>query len=502
MKILSVDQIRAADQYTIANEPISSIDLMERAAGKCADWMQENLLLEGKTIRIFCGVGNNGGDGLVLARLLESQCSVSVTVINFSDKSSEDFNTNLKRLDDFNIEVNNIYDHDEIPSSWTEDYLIDAVFGSGLNRKLEGWLKDLTKSLNTSDGLRISIDMPTGLFTDNNIENDFQSVVEADICLSFQNPKMAFVLPESGSFCGEWEIIDIGLDQSFIKNAECKYFTSDRSSLIPLLKGREKFGHKGNYGHALIIAGSKGKMGASVMASRACLKSGVGLLTTFTPECGNEIVQTGVPEAMTKISSGNDFITDIPNVLEEYNAIGIGPGIGIENATAKALKDLFDKINMPVVIDADALNIISENNSLLEQIPENSILTPHPGEFRRLVGDWSNDHERLEKQIEFSKKHNLILVLKGAHTSISLPEGTVYFNTSGNPGMATAGSGDVLLGVITGLLGRGYDPITATKLGVYLHGLAGDLAVVEHTEESLVAGDIINYISDAFNIIY
>ena len=292
------------------------------------------------------------------------------------------------------------------------------------------------------------------------------------------------------------------MDKKFLTEVKSDFHAIDNILLSPILKEREKFGHKGSYGHALIIAGSKGKMGASVLASRACLRSGIGLLTNLCPSSGYEIMQNSIPEAMTLVSDGEDFITDLPNDMSAFNVVGIGPGLGQDSFASTLIKNLCNSFKSPIAIDADALNVLALNPELLSQIPSGSILTPHPGEFKRLVGSWKDDHEKLEKQLEFSSKYDVILILKGAHTSISEPGGQVYFNTTGNPGMATAGSGDVLLGIITGLLGRGYSSIESAQLGVYLHGLAGDFAASQFGEESMTAGDITLHLPDAFQLMY
>ncbi|HAW51618.1 MAG TPA: bifunctional ADP-dependent NAD(P)H-hydrate dehydratase/NAD(P)H-hydrate epimerase [Flavobacteriales bacterium] len=503
MKILSVADIRNADQFTIEHEPIKSIDLMERAAGKCVDWMRSNLELNEQRIIVFAGIGNNGGDGLVIARkLAEEGIRVLVCILRFSDKASADFRTNFDRLKKLDLEIVEVSDGNFDLAITSEDIIVDAVFGSGLNKEVKGWLKSVFEVINEAPCLTISIDIPSGLFADDNRDNSLESVIKADVTLTFQNPKLAFVLESSGGFCGDWSVLDIGLNEEYISGLQGNFHAIDASFVEPILTEREKFAHKGSYGHALIVAGSKGKMGASVLATRACLRSGIGLLTTLSPSCGYEIVQQSVPEAMVIVSKGKDFIRDLPLDMSPFNVVGIGPGLGQDSSALALLKELFNIVRSPMVIDADALNVMSVFPNLLGLVPAGSVLTPHPGEFRRLAGSWKDDLEKLEKQRDFSSKHKVIVVLKGAHTSISEPGGQVYFNTTGNPGMATAGSGDALLGIITGLLGRGYNSLEAAQLGVYLHGLAGDFAAGLLGEESLIAGDIISHLPDAFQLIY
>jgi NAD(P)H-hydrate epimerase len=267
------------------------------------------------------------------------------------------------------------------------------------------------------------------------------------------------------------------------------------NAIAKIVKTREKHSHKGTYGHSLIIAGSYGKIGAAVLASQACLRAGAGLLTTYIPKCGYEIVQISIPEAMCLTDENEHYISKLPDTTL-YSSIGIGPGIGknpvTKTVTKTVIKQLFTSIKKPIVIDADALNILSENNKLLEILPKNSILTPHRKEFERLVGKCKTLTECFEKQKQFAKKHTCIVVLKEANTCICNQEGKLFFNTSGNPGMATAGSGDVLTGIITGLLAQNYQPLEAALIGVYFHGKAGNEALQFKSESSLIASDIID----------
>ena len=381
------------------------------------------------------------------------------------------------------------------------DLVIDAIFGTGLNKAVSGWLREAINKINALPLVRISIDMPSGLFSEFNEGNDLGAVINADFTLTFQLPKLSFMLSQSGNYCGDWYVIDIGLDKSFISRQSTAFNVIDGDEIWLDLKDREKFQHKGDFGHALIAAGSKGKMGAAVLASRACLRSGAGLVTALVPECGYDIIQTAVPEAMCITGHGDNELNGVPD-LETFTVIGAGPGLGTTNSATAFLRELISCRRDALVLDADALNIIGGDRDLLEQIPEYSILTPHPGEFKRLVGNWTGDKDRLEKQIDFSKKNKVIVVLKGAHTSVSTPTGQVWFNPTGNPGMATAGSGDVLLGMITGLLARGYEPAAAACIGVYLHGLAGDFAAIKYGQESMTALNIADEISSAFLSMY
>ncbi len=494
MNILSATQIREADAFTIKNEPISSVDLMERAATKCFSWLEKKYHKDDSFV-IFCGVGNNGGDGLVIARLLKKAgYQVDVFVVEFSKKYSADFQVNLDRLKELALVPVFLTEANHSFSIKEKSIVIDAIFGSGLARPVVGFIAQIISQINNNE--IVAIDIPSGLYGDDNRANDGEKV-KAKYTLTFQVPKLATMFPSNFDYVGEWMVLDIGLNNEFIAQQDTKYYALSDEDASLMLQKRPKYAHKGSYGHALLVAGSKGKMGAAVLASRACLKTGVGLLTTHVPKIGLPILQTVVPEAMGSESEGEEFITDLPK-LSKYNVIGVGPGIGLEKQTQNILKLLIQNAKTPLVLDADALNILSENKTWLSFLPSDSILTPHPKEFERLVGKWTSDEERLELQQNFSLKHNVYLVLKGANTSITTPLGNTFFNTTGNPGMATGGSGDVLTGIITSLLAQGYHPQEAAVLGVYLHGLAGDVAKENNTEYAMIASDIIESLPLAF----
>lgn len=488
MKILTVDQIRKLDETTITNEPISSIDLMERAA-QTFSWWFCNQFQNKQPVAIFCGKGNNGGDGLAIARILSQKTfSVQVFIADHSSNASEDFSKNLERLK-HHLSPQFITDLEDIPALRKGTICIDALLGSGLSRSTEGILADIINHINRSGNMIISVDIASGLFANrSNDKNDV--IIEPQFTISFQLPKLAFMLPQNAKYVGEWRWLDIGLDQDFIAKTETKNYYTDADAIEGIIKSRDKYSHKGTFGHALIIAGSYGKMGAAVLSGKACLRSGVGLLTMHIPERGYQIVQISVPEAMATIDNDRNCNTEFPD-LSPYSAIGIGPGLGQDSKTVSMCSDLLKSANIPLVIDADALNILSQNPDLLTYIPAKSILTPHPKEFQRLVGESSNEYERLEKGRAFAKKYQVIICLKGANTAVILPNGDVHFNSTGNPGMATGGTGDVLTGIITGLLAQGYEPEKAAILGTYEHGLAGDRAASKKGQSALIASDVI-----------
>ena len=499
MRILKSSQIREVDSYTIKNEPIQSIDLMERAAVTITRWIVQSIP-KNNSIKVFIGPGNNGGDGLAIARqLFDNNFKVQVYLLRITDNISKDSEINLNRLkENKKISVIEIESSSDFPEIDINEIIIDGLFGSGLTRKLDGLAKEIVQHINKSKAKIISIDIPSGLFGENNEGNDKDSIIKAKHTLSFQMPKLSFLFSDNEEFVGNWEILPIGLNQKFIDSVDSDYYLTTSDLVKKLIIDRKKFSHKGTYGHVLMVSGSYGKMGAAILASKACLRTGSGLLTVHIPKIAYSIMQTALPEAMVSIDWSDIIISNIPNT-ENYTAIGVGPGIGTKQNTKKALIDLFEKVKTPMVIDADGLNILSENKELISKIPKNSILTPHPKEFERLVGTFSDDYTRMEQQIEFAVNNQLYIVLKGAHTSIACPDGKVYFNNTGNPGMATAGSGDVLTGMILSLLGQGYNSKDAAIFAVYLHGLAGDIAAQKLSEEALIASDIIENIGNAYN---
>ena len=501
MKILSAQQIRDADQYTIEKEPIKSIDLMERASRAFVNWFEAKLSKSGRVF-VFCGTGNNGGDGLAIARMLiVKKWNVIPITIKKSSKRSQDFMLNYLKL----AEVRNI-PNIELESDLNfevseNDYIIDAVFGSGLNKPVKGIQSKVIEFINSQSATTISVDTPSGLYIDSNaLKEDIGPIINADYTISFQLPKLSFFFEKHQQFVGDFSVVNIGLHQDFIDDVETKFEYIEFSLIKSILKTRLKFSHKGTYGRSLIISGSWGKIGASVLCSKACLRSGAGLVTVHIPSCGYQILQASVPEAMVSTDIHDRFLTTLPDI-KNFDAIGVGPGIDIHMDTYEVISQLLSRFQKPIVFDADAINIISNERSFLKMLPEGSILTPHPGEFRRLVGDWKDELSKLDLQLAMSQEYKVYIVLKGAHTSISTPNGKLYFNSTGNPGMATAGSGDVLTGVITSLLGQGYSPKEASILGVYVHGLAGDISARNLGEDGLIAGDIINNLPKAFQSI-
>ena len=501
MKILSPHQIKAVDAYTIENEPITSIDLMDRAAVASVYWINENFSTHRKIV-IFSGQGNNGGDGLAIAYFLQRmRYDVSVYMLTEDHQLSPDARDKYQRLTVCRPEV---LTETNMPELLPSTIVVDALFGIGLSRPLDGLAAKTVMHINNSNCTVVSVDMPSGLFCEDNRENDPEKIIHARYTLTFQQPKLSLFFAENAGYTGQWETLNIGLSPDAIDIQDSKYFAIQKKDIAGYVPPRKKFSHKGDYGHACLIAGSRGKMGACVLAAKACLRTGVGLLTTHIPYGENVIMQTSVPEAMVSLDENFELLTGIPD-LSVYSAIGIGPGIGKEEKTQLALYQMLQKMNDRtgffsgrLVLDADALNILSENPDWLNLLPPNSILTPHPKEFDRMAGDSQNAYQRHLKQIEMANKYSVFIVLKGAHTSIATPNGNCYFNTTGNPGMATAGSGDVLSGIIVSLLAQRWAPHHAACAGVWLHGAAGDKAALKSGQQALIASDIIKNIGKAF----
>lgn len=496
MKIFSAAQIRKWDQYTIQEEPISSYDLMERASTKFVEWFMTKYPNTDRQIYLFCGSGNNGGDGFAVARLLhESFYPVKVFQCKIG-KPSEDCEQNYQRLNSLAaVDIQSVHYDSPLPDLSKANLIIDALFGSGLNRPIQGYWAKLVQHINTARIETIALDMPSGLFSDRSSVT--QVTIKARYTLSFERPKLAFFFPENYSSVGEWTSVSIGLHPIYAEDTLSSYHLITEEMVKNKLQKRNKFAHKGTYGHALLVVGSYGKIGAAVLAAKACLKTGVGLLTINAPKCGYNILQSQVPEAMVLADPEKEIWSSIPE-LDNYQTIGVGCGIGQAEASAKALMQLLKEAKNPIVLDADALNILGKNPTCINDIPKNSILTPHPKEFQRLFGHSKNDFDRLDLLSSKAKEHELIILLKGAHTIVALPNGNCYFNNTGNPGMATGGSGDALTGMITSLLSQGYSPADATILGVYLHGKAGDFTADEIGENALLPSDLINNIWKVF----
>ncbi|MCI6337330.1 MAG: NAD(P)H-hydrate dehydratase [Prevotella sp.] len=499
MKIFTSAQIHELDKYTIDHEPIKSIDLMERAAIQLTDSIVAEWDKDMKVV-VFAGPGNNGGDALAVARMLAVRgYNVSTWLFNTSGRLSDDCKKNRDRLKDVKQVASFVVVTDEFdpPTLDAQTLVVDGLFGSGLNKPLTGGFASLVKYVNTSPAKVVSIDIPSGLMTESNEYNVKSNIMKADVTLTLQQPKLSFLFPENQQFIGHVEVLDIGISQEGIDKTDAQFYILEKSDITPCLKRRDPFAHKGSMGHALLVAGSRGMAGAAMLAAKACLRTGVGKVTVHTPACNTLPLQIGVPEVVLDVDSDTNVVSEAVDT-DCFKAMGIGPGLGTNENTAIAVIGQMRRAQCPIVVDADALNILAAHKAWLQQIPVGAILTPHIGEFDRLEGVSTDSYERLSKAMLLAERQHAYIVLKGHYTAIITPGGRVLFSPTGNPGMATAGSGDVLTGIITALLARGYTQGEACAIGTYLHGLAGDIAARSLGEESLIASDIINSLPMAF----
>lgn len=501
MKIFTATQIRELDRFTIEHEPIKSVDLMERAA-RALTWTISETWSNEVPFIVFAGPGNNGGDALAVARMLaEKGYKLSVYLFNISNKLSEDCAINRQRIVDGNRikSFTEVKDEFDPPRLEKGTVIIDGLFGSGLNKPLAGGFASLVRYINKSQAEVVSIDMPSGLMAEDNTYNIGTNIIQADLTLTLQHKKLAFLFAENQQFIGKLKVLDIRLSKEGEEILWTRYSIAEENDIRKLLLKRNEFAHKGEMGHALLLAGCHGMAGAAILAARACLRAGAGKVTVRTARRNNDIMQISVPEAIVSADKEDHHISEaLP--MEDYDAVGIGPGIGTNEHTAIAIITQIRRSQVPIVLDADALNILASHRAWLQQLPPGVIMTPHPKEMERMAGNrFSNSYERLCKAQDMAEQLKAYILLKGKYTALCTPDGNIIFNSTGNAGMATAGSGDVLTGIITGLLARGYQKGDACLLGMYLHGLAGDLAARELGEESLVASDIIAFLPKAFN---
>lgn len=496
MKIFSSSQIKACDAFTIQKEGITSAALMERAADACYQWISTHYAID-KPLLVVCGMGNNGGDGLALTRiLLQNGFSAKAVILKSGAQFSADASHHLALLHHLAPDNIRILEEGMFVTELADDILIvDALFGTGLNRPLEGWPAAFVKELNELPNEKIAIDIPSGLPADS-LPEPGTAVIHAAHTLSFQFYKRSFLHQESARHTGRLHLLDIGLSEQFTEATHSQYQAIDFEAALKIYRPRNPSAHKGTYGKAVLIGGSYGKMGAIALSTEAALRSGAGLVFTHAPECGYNILQTLHPEAM--FVPGGKKITEHITVDLEQASIGIGPGLGKAAETANALIYFIDECKKSLVLDADALNILAGHQDSLHLLPADSILTPHPREFERLFGKTNNSMLQTELARAKAMKHNIFIILKGHHTAVITPSGECWYNTTGNAGMATGGSGDVLTGILTSLLAQGYPSKEAALLGVYLHGMAGDIAAAELSEEALIAGDIPAYLGKAF----
>lgn len=500
MKIFTSAHIHELDKYTIEHEPIRSIDLMERAAKALTNAITEQWSNQTPVV-VFAGPGNNGGDALAVARMLADHgYKVQAFLFNITNRLSDDCTTNRQRL----VESKHAKNFTEVTTKFDPPVLdantlvVDGLFGSGLNKPLAGGFASLVKYINQSPSKVVSIDVPSGLMPEDNTYNVSANIIRADVTLTLQQKKLAFMFGDNQEYLGKIKILDIRLSQEYITKTDVPYSIIEENDVRKMLLPRNDFAHKGTMGNALIIAGSYGMSGAAVLSTRACLRSGAGKVTVHTPRKNYDIMQISVPEAVMQMDHEETYFSESVDA-DDFDALGIGPGLGQQENTAIAMISQLRRTMCPIIADADALNILANHRAWMQQLPKNIIMTPHPKEFDRLSGAPANgDYERMQRAQEMAQRLSCYILLKGHFSALCMPSGKVVFNSTGNSGMATAGSGDVLTGIITGLLARGYSHENACILGMYLHGLAGDLAIKELGKESLVASDLIKYLPQAF----
>lgn len=498
MNIYNSRQIHEIDSATCHAQGIDSLELMERAANAVTCELISRFMPRQRFV-IFAGPGNNGGDALAVARQLFEQGykKVEVFLFNVKDRLSHDCEQMRKKL----IVVDGI-DFTEVTREFNPPYLgsndvvVDGLFGSGLKSPLKGGFRSLVSLINESGAYVVSIDIPSGMFGEWNQEVPRRDVIHANLTLAFQFPRLAFFFEENAPLIGEWKILDIDLDREKIKDTPTDFKLVENYMIRANLRKRLPFSGKRDYGSALLMTGSMGMMGAAVMSSRAALRSGAGLVTVHTARSGYPIIQTAVPEALFEPDRNEHIISEM-KPHHKHQVIAVGPGIGTHDQTVDALEELLKTCQIPLLLDADALNCISKRPDLLTLLPHHTVITPHVGEFDRLFGEHSSDEERLKKAVEVSRTYDIIIVLKGHYTMCVRPTGRVFINSTGNPGMATAGSGDVLTGAIAAFMAQGYRPEIAASMGVYVHGLAGDMAAEEFGEAGMLASDIADFVGRA-----
>ncbi len=497
MKIFSKEQIYKGDKLTAKKQNISSTELMERAGTQIFNWIHQRMQGAQVPIHVFCGIGNNGGDGLVLARqLINYGYNAHTYVVNCSDKRTKDFLVNYDRIKQTTKKWPEMLNCEaDFPPIGPDDIIVDAVFGIGINRPANDWVKGLFQHFRASKAFTLAIDLPSGLYPDK-VPEDENGVVWADFTLSFQSPKLVFFLPETSKYTVQWEVLDIGIDPEFLMNTETEVELIGKIEMLPIYKPREKFSNKGTYGHGLVIGGSYGKIGAMILSGKAALASGAGLVTTFIPRCGYIAMQSAFPEAMVLTDVDEEKLTNIKLDFKP-TAIGIGMGMGDDEKTHAAFQNFLKSNKASLVIDADGINLLSKNKDDLKLLKPHTVLTPHPKELERLIGKWKNDFDKLRKSKAFAKTYECILVIKGANT-ITVFDDKLYVNSTGNPGLSTGGTGDVLTGIITGLICQGYEPLSATLFAVYLHGKSADIAVEDYGYQSMTASHVIDYLGQAY----
>ncbi len=504
MKIFTANQIAEIDRATLNKQSLTEYDIISRVAKELATWLKSNYLKRKQKVVIFAGEGNNGNDAISLSsKLGVRDFDCDLYIVKTGIKTSTTRKQLIEELYVFgSVRIKEIKSESDIPDIAVDSLVIDGLFGTGLTRTVDGIYSKVIHAINTSYAKVVSIDLPSGILADNRVDDNDFVIVKANCTLTLEFPKLCMFFKENYKYVGDWHILNIGLDAEIRERLTTPYGMIIDDTVRRFLRKRGKYSHKGDYGHGLLVAGSFGMGGAAVLAARGALRAGLGLITAHIPNRLYNIVQITVPEAICNIDQSENLFTSCSNCdFDSYDVVAVGPGLGKAPETVNALKELLEKCDKPMVIDADAINIIASHKELISLIPRNSVLTPHPKEFERLVGSSRDSLDAFTKQRDFSVNNLVTVVLKGANTTVSTPDGNLWFNTTGNPGMATAGSGDVLCGVIMGLMAQGYPAKEAAITGVYIHSLSGDIVAAKYGEASLIASDIIDHLGEAFDLV-
>jgi hydroxyethylthiazole kinase-like uncharacterized protein yjeF len=508
MKILDAEQVRQAEEQTIRKQGLEEHELMERASMGLFHYIHERMQGRPIPIYVFCGIGNNGGDGLALARhLFDHGYHLHVFLVNYGAKRSEGFLHQLEQLKTRKLYPEYVNGPEDMPEFEPNALIVDSLFGIGLNRDPDDLVQAVIRGINEAPCFVLAVDMPSGMFLDR-VPDRPEWVIQADMVLTFQTPKLVFFLPDTYDYIGNWQILDIGLDMEYINSLQADFELLGPKDMLPWYRERHAFSHKGTFGHVLISGGKRGSMGAVMLAARACLRAGAGKVTALIPECGLIPLQSSLPEVMVSVAKappqeGEKKAGESKSMLESLelpfkpDAVVIGMGMGTHEKTLLAFREFLRTCKGNLVLDADALNLLGKNHRMLRLLPPATILLPHPGELQGLIGKWKDDFDKLSKARKFVARYRCILVIKGAHTLI-VHEGGTYVNHTGNPGMATAGSGDALAGIVGALLAQKYAPLQSAALGVMLHGLAGDIGASQLGYEAVTASDIIENLGSAF----
>ncbi len=512
MKLVTSAQMRKIDREAIDNRSIPGEWLMENAGRGIATGILQKLIRTPSeaTVTIFCGKGNNGGDGYVVARhLYEAGVNVTVYFLGPLDKLSPDARLNFDRAAGLGVTLYEIKSSDDLPKDLSCDLIIDAVFGTGFSGAPKGLSAEIIEFINSQDTEIVAVDAPSGLNVDN---GQFEgAVVRADYTFTMALPKYGLYLSPGRELAGGVQVVPIGVPNDVVESFDLENELITPEIVAACLPTRKPDGHKGDFGRLFVLAGSTGMTGAAAMAGLSALRAGCGLVKIGCPKSVQPVLATKLTEVMTHpfpdVGGRGMFalrgLGEVRKFVAENDAVVIGPGIGTHHETFELIRRLVSKLDKPAIIDADGLNALAGHTDVLKGCSVMPILTPHPGEFRRLTDRVTPEdiQERADMVRSVAADFNVILVLKGSPTLVSAPGGNCYLNPTGNNGMATAGSGDVLSGIIGSFLAQGMDPFDASVAGVYVHGLAGDYATHMLTERAMIAGDMIDNLPDVFELL-